>query len=213
MIFEKAKQVDLPEVARLHVRAFPDFFLTSLGVPFLEELYGGFLAHSSGIFIVVHHEGRIVGFASGTSNPDDFFSDLRRRRKVAFVIKAIPAVMQNPLPVCKKLFSALRYRGEAPVSVKGPSGALLSSIGIDSAFKGSGLATELITAFEREAETHGAEYVYLTTDTHGNDRVNRFYNANGYIAVSMFLQGGKREMFRYEKHFRKLIQDGFVENT
>lgn len=199
MIIEKAIQSDVSAVARLHIHAFPGFFLTSLGTSFLEELYRGFLAHPSGIFIVAREAGHIVGFAAGTSEPDVFFSDLRRRRRAAFVIKAIPAILRNPLPVCKKLLHAARYRGEAPAPVARSSCALLSSIGITEVCRGSGLAGKLIAAFEREAGLHGAGFVYLTTDVHDNDRVNKFYVANGYTAVSQFLQSGKREMFRYEK--------------
>lgn len=199
MIIEQAIPSDVPEVARLHVHAFPGFFLTSLGTSFLEELYGGFLAHPSGIFIVAREAGHIVGFAVGTSKPDEFFTDLRRRRRVAFVIKAIPAILRNPLPVCRKLFHAVRYRGDAPAPVERSAGALLSSLGVAETCRGSGLAGKLVAAFEQEAALRGAGFVYLTTDAQGNDRVNRFYVANGYSAVSRFSQSGNREMFRYEK--------------
>jgi len=199
LLIERATQSDVPEVAHLHVHVFPGFFLTSLGTSFLEELYRGFLAHPSGIFIIAREAGRLVGFAAGTSAPDVFFPDLRRRRRVAFAIKAIPAILKNPLPVCRKLLHAIKYRGETPVPVARSSCALLSSIGVAETCRGSGLARRLIAAFEREAALHGAGFVYLTTDAHSNDRVNGFYAANGYTAVSRFLQSGKREMFRYEK--------------
>lgn len=199
MIIEQATPSDVAEVARLHVHAFPGFFLTSLGTPFLEELYGGFLGHPSGIFIVAREAGHIVGFAVGTSKPVEFFPDLRRRRRVAFVIKAIPAIFRNPLPVCRKLFHAVRYRGEAPAPVERASGALLSSLGVAETCRGSGLAGKLVLEFEQKAAQNGAGFVYLTTDAQGNDRVNRFYANNGYTVVSRFFQSGRREMFRYEK--------------
>jgi len=197
MLIRDANQSDIAEIADLHRRAFPGFFLTSLGLSFLRELYAGFLSHPSGILLVANQNGHIVGFVGGTSAPDLFFSSLRRRRGIAFVLKAIPSILRNPLPVCKKLFLALRYRGEVP-ALKLP-GALLSSIGTATECRGSGLATRLILAFERRAKDHGSEFVYLTTDANDNDRVNAFYRKHQYLPLDRFLQNGKREMIRYQK--------------
>ena len=39
-------------ISRLHVKAFPDFFLTQLGLPFLKMLYKGYLEDkNSGIIV------------------------------------------------------------------------------------------------------------------------------------------------------------------
>lgn len=193
----KAVQADIEDVAKLHIQVFPDFFLTSLGASFLKELYAGFLSHSSGIFLVAKEEGLIVGFVAGTSSPKVFFSDLRRGRCIAFFIKAIPSIFRNPLPVCKKLFYAATYRGDAPVA--NPSAALLSSIGTSHSCRGTGVAGSLMIEFESEAMKHGAGHVFLTTDASDNDRVNAFYRKQGYEIVTSFQQNGGRDMFRYEK--------------
>jgi ribosomal protein S18 acetylase RimI-like enzyme len=193
----KAVQADIEDVAKLHIQVFPGFFLTSLGASFLKELYAGFLSHSSGIFLVAKEEGRVVGFVAGTSSPKVFFSDLRRRRCMAFVIKATPSIFRNPLPVCRKLFYAATYRGDAPVAR--PSAALLSSIGISHLCRGAGVAGSLMIEFENESVKRGVEHIYLTTDALDNDRVNVFYRKQGYEIVTTFQQNGGRDMFRYEK--------------
>lgn len=193
----KAVLADIEEVAELHVQAFPGFFLTSLGVPFLKELYAGFLSHSSGIFLVAKEEGLVIGFVAGTSSPKVFFSDLRHTRCLAFVIKAIPSIFRNPLPVCRKLFYAATYKGDAPAARC--SAALLSSIGTSQICRGAGVAGSLMIEFENEAMKHGAGHVFLTTDASDNDRVNAFYRKQGYEIVTSFQQNGGRDMFRYEK--------------
>lgn len=197
MKIEQASLRDVGEIVRLHAEAFPGFFLTSLGCGFLEELYRGFLSHPSGICLVARQSGFLAGFAAGTSQPDIFFHNLRRRRGAFFLAKAIPAVLANPVPVVRKLIYAVRYRGEAPVSAF--SGALLSSIGVRGAAKGAGISGALIRAFEDEAMIRGAPSVYLTTDASGNERVNAFYRKHGYQVRDRFKQNGTREMFRYEK--------------
>jgi len=197
MNIENAGFADLDEVVHLHVQAFPGFFLTSLGKGFLKELYAGFLTVSTGIFVVARNEGGVVGFAAGTSDPEVFFADLRRRRGAVFAIKAIPAIVKNPLPVCRKLFYAVRYRGEAPVARA--SGALLSSIGIAKSAVGTGVAGRLMAAFESEVLKRGVSFVYLTTDVQGNDRVNAFYSKHNYVVLDRFKQNGRRDMYRYGK--------------
>jgi ribosomal protein S18 acetylase RimI-like enzyme len=188
----------LDEVAELHLEAFPGFFLSSLGKRFLMELYSGFLSQPSGVFIVARQKGRIVGFAAGTTEPAKFFRELRRRRVAAFLLKALPAVVRNPLPVCRKLLYAARYRGEVPTRVS--TGALLSSIGIAKAAMGTGVASALISAFETEVRKRGIASVYLTTDVHDNARVKAFYAKHGYEILDRFRQDGRRDMYRYGKN-------------
>lgn len=197
MKIEQATLQDLSGIVSLHVEAFPGFFLTSLGCGFLEELYRGFLTHPSGICLIARLSGGVAGFAAGTSQPDIFFRDLRRRRGAFFLAKAIPAVLVNPLPVTRKLIYAVRYRGETPVSIS--PGALLSSIGVSEGATGSGISGELIKAFEVEAIRRGLTSVYLTTDANNNERVNAFYRKHGYQVLDCFIQNGIRKMFRYEK--------------
>jgi ribosomal protein S18 acetylase RimI-like enzyme len=193
----KARLADLEAVAKLHTQVFPGFFLTSLGVAFLKELYIGFLSHPSGILLVVKENDKIVGFAAGTIEPGIFFSDLRHKRFIAFTIKAIPSILRNPLPVCRKLFHATKYQGDSPP--KRQSAALLSSIGVSGSHQGAGVANMLIMEFENEARIHGAEHIYLTTDAQNNNRVNAFYLKQGYVVTATFKQNDGREMFRYEK--------------
>lgn len=197
MKIEQAALRDIDDIVNLHAEAFPGFFLTSLGCNFLNELYRGFLSHPSGICLVARQSGMLAGFVAGTSQPDIFFRNLRRRRGVFFLAKAIPAVLINPVPVIRKLIYAVRYRGEAPVAAS--SGALLSSIGVSVSAKGTGVSGELIRAFEAEAMRHGSPSVYLTTDASGNERVNAFYRKHRYQVLDRFKQNGTREMFRYEK--------------
>jgi ribosomal protein S18 acetylase RimI-like enzyme len=198
MKIQQASALDIDDIVNLHIEAFPGFFLTSLGCNFLEELYCGFLSHPSGIFLIARKSSGLAGFVAGTSQPDIFFRNLRRRRGVVFLVKAIPAVLINPVPVVRKLIYAVRYRGGAPALA--PRGALLSSIAVSESAMGAGVSGELIRAFEIEAIQRGSPSVYLTTDAKGNERVNAFYLKHGYRVMDYFKQSGTREMFRYEKN-------------
>lgn len=198
MLFRPATAADIDAVAKVHIQAFPGFFLTRLGYGFLCELYAGFLNHPDGVFLVAENEpGKLIGFAAGTIAPDNFFRDLRKKRAVHFLMHAVPALLKSPSLVVAKLYSAVFYRGDKPANLDG--GALLSSIGVLPGVVGKAVGKELLSRFESEAFTRGAPFVYLTTDETDNDRVNHFYTRNGYVVESRFMQGGKRPMLRYLK--------------
>jgi len=197
MQIRSAKKTDIELVVRVHCDAFSGFFLTSLGSWFLRELYSGFESHPNGIFLVAVDKEKIIGFVVGTSSPKTFFSDIRKCRGVYFFIKAMPAVIRNPVTVLRKLLGALFYRGDAPVEIEG--GALISSIGVLPESSGKGCGAKLMYAFEQLATSQGAKFIYLTTDKHGNEKVNAFYKVCGYQVESCFIQSRGREMYRYMK--------------
>ena len=189
---------DIFSVARVHTIAFPRFFLTSLGDKFLRELYSGFLNQPSGILFVAEDGAKVVGFVAGTSSPDTFFPEMRKRRGLFLLISAIRAVLWNPMIVVRKLYLAVFYRGDKPTELG--KGALLSSIGVMPEALGKGVGHSLLAKFEAEAFYRGAGFVYLTTDEIANDRVNSFYRKCGYHEESRFLQHANRPMFRYIKY-------------
>jgi ribosomal protein S18 acetylase RimI-like enzyme len=199
----RAQKNDVADVARLHVNVFPNFFLTSLGLSFLEELYSGFLHDQTGIFFVAKEKGEIIGFVVGTSEPHCFFSKLRRRRFLFFTLKAIPGVLRSPINVFRKLLSALSYRGGS--NQVNASSALLSSIGVADHYKGKAIAKKLITQFEQEVLSLGKSIVYLTTDAQDNDRANSFYHRQGYVVTETFYQSGSRKMICYQKNLQATI--------
>ena len=157
---------DLNAVVNIHMVAFPNFFLTSLGAMFLRELYLGFLNQKDGILIVADDDGMVVGFVAGTSAPDTFFRSMRKKRWFYFVYSALPAILSSPLIVVKKLYMALFYSGDKPSTLT--NGALLSSIGVIPEAIGANVGLALLNGFEREALLRNAEFVYLTTDEVGN---------------------------------------------
>ena len=199
MVCRTAREDDVEAIVATHLKAFPGFFLTLMGPGFLRELYRGFLRHADGVLLVsVDEQERLTGFVAGTLAPDRFFAELRRRRGVYFLLRALPALLVRPALVFAKLWSALFYRGDKPALLQG--GALLSSIGVLPEVVGRSVGKELLAGFEREAFARGAAFVYLTTDADGNNLVQAFYGRNGYAVESEFIQGGGRAMLRYVKH-------------
>jgi GNAT superfamily N-acetyltransferase len=185
---------DLDTVVRVHLQAFPSFFLSFLGPRFLREFYVSFLVDPAGIgFVASEREGQVLGAVVGPLNPQGYFKRLLRRRWWAFCLASVGAVGRNPACL-KRLVRAVFYRGEAP---SGPARALLSSIAVLPSAQGHGVGKALVQRWVEEARRRGAAGCYLTTDAEGNGDVNAFYQRVGWRLESAYVTPEGRRMNRY----------------
>lgn len=205
MIIRDATEDDLPEIVAVHQKAFDGFFLTRLGPAFLKELYSAFAFRASGVLrVLCSEDGRIIGFAGGAVEPDNFFPRLKKERALAFLVRALPGLIKNPVLVFKKLWYAVFYRGEKPSSLS--QAALLSSIGVTPEMAGQSLGQKLLSDFEEVVGAQGVDSLFLTTDKCGNDNVVAFYLNNGYKVESEFVQADGRKMLRFIKIFSGALE-------
>ncbi len=193
----KAVISDLDSVVDVHMVSFPGFFLTKMGRRFLKEMYSAYFIYRGGIFFVALDGNKIVGFVVGTTAPDIFFAQLKRKRAIYFLMYSFPNLLQNPVLVFKKIFSALYYRGDRPTELK--NSTLLSSICVMPDAQEKSVGKKLLLSFEEEAFSKGTDYVYLTTDKLNNERIVQFYRNNNYIVESILLQNNTRPMLRFLK--------------
>ena len=61
-ILDESNKVKISTIAELHKHAFPDFFLTQLGIPFLRTLYFCYTEDSESGIIVAEDSDQIKGF-------------------------------------------------------------------------------------------------------------------------------------------------------
>jgi GNAT superfamily N-acetyltransferase len=189
---------DVRKLARLHRRAFPGFFLSQLGEPFLVQFYRGFIDDPTAVVAIERDErGDPVGVVVGTTEPQGFFRRLLRRRLLGFGWAALQGAVRRPSAV-PRLLRAVRYRGDAPA---GAEGALLSSICVDPRARANGVGGRLLTAWSERAAALGATSAYLLTDAEGNDAVNRFYANHGWVRHDRVTTPEGRVLNRYERRF------------
>lgn len=189
--------VDLNDVIKIHIKAFPGFFLTLLGSNFLNRLYKNFIYDTFSICMVAEMNLSIKGFVVGNLKPDKLFRNMLIRQGFLFLIYSVQALIRNPSLVFRKLIYALSYRGERPEGFVHP--ALLSSIGVDPLGKAKGVGSHLIRAFCWEAFSKGSDVIYLTTDKDHNELVNSFYVKNGFKILDIIESTKGRKMNRYIK--------------
>ena len=190
---------DIERIVEIHGSAFASFFLTSLGRRFLRRLYGGYLAHPSGVLLVAVEASpdavgdvRIEGFVAGTTDPAAFYGWLRRHHGLAMAVAALPALVRRPLVVGRRLASAIRYRGQEAKPV--PDAALLASIAVNPHTSGRGVGAALVNAFVRRALETGRSVSYCSTDAIGNERVLAFYRRLGFQEADRTRLRDGREM-------------------
>jgi ribosomal protein S18 acetylase RimI-like enzyme len=184
----------------LHMQAFPDFFLTFLGRPFLSQLYLSYCDNSTTVALVAVSKARheILGTVVGPLQPARFYKRILLRRWWRFGLAAVGAVLRKP-SIVPRLMRAVRYRGDAPAD--GGERALLSSIAVSPAAQGAGVGGLLTKEFLGRVKAAGLPGAYLTTDAEDNDAVNAFYQRLGWKVEGAFTTPEKREMLHYTYDF------------
>jgi GNAT superfamily N-acetyltransferase len=186
-------------VVEIHLKAFPDFFLSFLGPRFLREFYTSFFLDSQGMgYIASVPDSQILGVIVGPLDPRGYFKRLLKRRWWAFCLASILAVISRPSCV-PRLFRAVFYSGESP---SGPTRALLSSVAVDPNVQHAGVGKKLVQHWVEEARRRGASGCYLTTDADGNDKVNAFYQSLNWHIESTYTTPQGRRMYRYVYDFK-----------
>jgi len=198
-MMEPIRRDHINDVVRVHMEAFPTFFLTFLGPGFLKQFYRSFTEDPKGVGFVAKDpdSGSLLGVVVGPENPTGYFKRLLKRRWYAFCLASITAVLRKP-SVVKRLFRAVFYRGATP---EGPPRSLLSSIALSPTAQGKGIGKALLAAWLEEVAQRGSTGAYLTTDAQDNEATNAFYCRTGWKLESTYTTPEGREMNRYVRDF------------
>lgn len=196
MIYRAAKISDNTSLAKIHMEAFKNFFLTSLGYNFLCNYYYSCLAEESSILIcAVDENENVVGFATGTMNSSGYHRALLLNNKFRFIISAIKIFISNPIAI-KRLYNNFSKTNH---SFDDGNYAELLSIAVIPGLKGAGLGSNLLSQFESEVKKRGGERLSLTTDYEDNNDVLEFYAKCEYKVFYDFLTYPERRMYRLIK--------------
>jgi GNAT superfamily N-acetyltransferase len=195
-IISSIKPKHINHIVKIHLAAFPNFFLSFLGPRFLKEFYTSFVFDPAGIgFVAQNAENKkVCGVIVGPSNPAGYFKRLIKRRWWAFCLASLNAIFTKPSTV-PRLWRAVFYRGDVPSMLSGFS--LLSSIAVSPDNQARGIGRVLVNAFIDEVKHRGGNGVFLATDAEDNENVNRFYVGIGFTLEAAFTTPEGRKMYRY----------------
>jgi ribosomal protein S18 acetylase RimI-like enzyme len=179
----------LPDVARVHVAAFPSSATSRLGREavrryYLWQLQGPHDHWFRGAWV----DGRLVGFCVSGISRGALSGFLRANR--GYLTGALllrPWLVFNPF-IRDRMAIALRSLGWRRQGVVAADGALpppswgILSIAVDPQVQGSGAAKALMEDAEAEARRRGFSQMHLTVAV-DNGRAIRFYEKLGWVKV------------------------------
>lgn len=176
-IYELEKNSDKARIiAQIHQVAFPNFFLTQLGIGFLTTLYQGYIEDPMSGIIVAENNNRIVGFVAYSKDYSKFYSELKRKHIFKFAVCSLGAAICHPSFI-KRLLGAFKKSDEVKRAEKYVE---LASIGVLKNVQGKGIGKKLISYLVSHIDFEIYEYISLETDAVNNDKVNEFYKKNGF---------------------------------
>jgi ribosomal protein S18 acetylase RimI-like enzyme len=195
MIIKKLSLNDVDAVAKLHQKAFSNFFLTKLGINFLIRFYQCIINNSDSINIGLFDNELLIGFAVGSRRSKSFYRNLFTDNFIKLGFSAILPFISNPIYILR-LLNSLTSIGKS--NVEFIDNAILLSICIDPKSASKGYGKILLMEFEIIAFKY-SNNISLTTDADDNDYVNAFYVKNEYEIHHSFYQG-KRKMNCFIKY-------------
>jgi GNAT superfamily N-acetyltransferase len=185
---------DAYDIAKLHLKSFSGFFLTSLGYSFLVIFYKSVINNKNSINLGVFENNKLIGFAIGSIKSESFYKILLKENFFQLLFSLLKPVIVNPYNIIKLLKSFKSSNNK--INIK--DSAVLLSICVNPNSHLKGIGTVLVKEFEQEIFKY-SNTLALTTDSLNNEKVNLFYIRNGYNLHSQFFQS-KRLMNFYVKN-------------
>lgn len=186
-------QKQIQELATLHQRAFPKFFLTQLGAPFLKTLYRGYLIDNNSGIIVAEDEDMIVGFIAYSRDYSQFYKGLINNHLIRFAFCSLGAAIRHPSFI-KRLFGAFKKSESVEKTEKYVE---LASICVDPMIESMGVGTNLVNYLKSTVDFDTYAYINHETDADENEKANMFYLKNGFVLSNQFITSQGRKMNEY----------------
>ncbi|MBP1573087.1 MAG: GNAT family N-acetyltransferase [Oscillospiraceae bacterium] len=190
---KNASKSQIGRIARLHMIAFPNFFLTQLGFSFLNTLYTGYAEDEDSGLIVAETKGRIIGFIAYSNDYSKFYKGLIKNHIIKFAACSAVAAVKHPSYI-KRLLGAFK---KSDAVKKEERYVELASICVDPRIESKGIGTALIDYLKCKVDFSKYAYINLETDAENNDGANHFYRKNGFVITREFKTDEGRKMFEY----------------
>ncbi|MBZ0241619.1 MAG: GNAT family N-acetyltransferase [Bacteroidales bacterium] len=180
----------------IHHAAFKEFFLTGLGLGFLQTYYKVVL--NSGLSIAVcavDENNEILGFSTGSKTRGGYHSKILMSGFFLFILQGLRLLFTRPVA----LFRLTKNLNKRPHPDDTGDYSELLAIAVLPQAKGLGVGKGLLSAYEKEALNAGFKRVALTTDFNNNDAVVAFYKKCGYEIYYDFITYPNRHMYKMIK--------------
>lgn len=193
----KVVSEDVDSIVAIHEKAFPDFFLTTLGNKFLKLYYKCLCQSKNAVTLCAEENGVLVGFATSSYLSHGFNTLLIKNNLCKFGLMTMQLLLTNPKAVLRLAKNLEKKTDENIVDDKGDY-AELYSIAVLPKYQGMGIGKSLLMAIEKDVIKHNRT-ISLTTDYYNNDKTIGFYHSLGYKNFYEFVTFPERRMWRMIK--------------
>lgn len=181
---------DIANVAKLHIQVFPEYFLSHLGIRFLERYYGEFVNHSDAFGFIAIKEDDLVGFVTGVVDPKGFYKQFYRKNFLPISLILVGRLIVDPVIRRDTLqrIGHIRYalqsivgNGKNTLQFNSASEvqARLLSIGVMAAIRGSGVAEKLVDSLGQRFRQADITRIGLSVRSE-NEGAIAFYEKTGW---------------------------------
>lgn len=193
---KKVSEKDVARIVEIHKKAFPNFFLTTLGSDFLHMYYKCMCRYEGAVTLCAMENGKVVGFSTTALKSAGFNTKLIKENLCEFVWEAIKLFFTKPM----SLVHLAKNMSKTNNNVADTGNyAELFSIGVFPACQGKGVGSMLLKETEHIVSEKGGTRISLTTDKDDNASTISFYKRNGYEVMYEFIAFPNRPMYRFGK--------------
>ena len=177
-----ATKEDLPEITKVHMECFPDYFSTKLGSNLLCKYYGMYLEERPELFFVACDEdtGNIIGLANGYVFEKDIQNEFIKKNFLRMIFRIMWLLVIFDKMAWKRIKGMIIKEKPEDGALPGKPGTgdLLSICVLDD-YKGCGAAKQLVENVEQGFLSIGIDEYVLTVFT-DNKRARAFYEKCGF---------------------------------
>lgn len=193
---------DIESITQIHIKAFPQFFMTSLGSKFLYEYYRLYLNSSDHIAIVIEEFGVVKGFAVGTNDSLAFYKEFKiNSYKFIYPILINFSNVKLLKKILKRILSIFNGNKIDNREIVYENFNELTSIALNPRLHTQGAGGQLFVYYEKICKDNNIGGIHLTTDKLNNYKVLNFYNKHGFVIKQEFYQDDLRAMYSLVKSF------------
>jgi len=207
-----SSELDLDEIARCHISAFPNSLSSKLGKSYCIKMLSFYLKDDRGIIFHIRNESQVIGYCGGlmhrksgmhgsaTSMTQYTFTELIKNIVIRpwllvhpDIIKRIPFIWKNvKIKLCINHLNPEKARGNNAREAFIPSMGLVV-IGVLPEFQGKGYGSVILREFERRALEKGFKRINLSV-RRDNEKAISAYLKNGWSVGST----GKEELSMFK---------------
>ncbi|MDR0849785.1 MAG: GNAT family N-acetyltransferase [Propionibacteriaceae bacterium] len=176
--------VSAGQLAALHEKNFPDYYLTQLGTPLLTSFYLHFLSHPNNLCVIATGASGVDGLALFVDDYDTQMAAFYRKYWRSLVVGILRGFLRHPARVLVGTFKRVAglFSHDSVIVPNLPRVTLLSIV-VESSIRGKGLGRELVQTGTAALSARGVSTYYLSVVA-TNTAAIAFYEKIGLAIVS-----------------------------